>query len=85
MLQLNDFEIVINKNCPHIKIEYRYVDKSNMYCIYLFDEGFIGLHFFIKQNDQYIEINNTLVNSLTEAIENINNYIKWTNIELKAC
>ena len=73
-LQLKDFEIVLNRNCPHIKIEYRYDDIINhtRYCIYLFDEGLVGLHHFILFEEKYIEKSSILFESINDALLSIN-------------
>lgn len=73
-LHLKDFEIVLNKDCPHIKIEYRYDDiyKHIRYCIYLFDEGLIGLHHFYFNNGIYEEFDSEIYNNINDAIKSIN-------------
>lgn len=73
-LQLKDFEIVLNINCPHIKIEYRYDDPIThvRYCIYLFDEGLVGLHHFILYEENYEESYSQIVESINDALLAIN-------------
>ena len=73
-LQLKDFEIVLNRNSPHIKIEYRYDDPITRvrYCIYLFDEGLVGLHHFILYEENYEESYSQIVESLNGALLAIN-------------
>ena len=73
-LQLKDFEIVLNRNCPHIKIEYRYDDPFTRvrYCIYLFDEGLVGLHHFILYEENYEESYSQIVESINDALLAIN-------------
>lgn len=73
-LQLKDFEIVLNRNCHHIKIEYRYDDPITRvrYCIYLFDEGLVGLHHFILYEENYEESYSHIVESLNDALLAIN-------------
>ena len=73
-VHLKDFEIVLNRDCPHIKIEYRYDDPitHTRYCIYLFDEGLVGLHHFILYNEKYEESYSQIVKSINDAIFTIN-------------
>lgn len=52
MLTLDNFELVMNKSNPHIKLEYRYSTENNSISILMFDTD---LYSVIKYTNNTIE------------------------------
>lgn len=68
MLTLDNFELVMNKSNPHIKLEYRYSAENNTISILMFDTDLYGI---IKYTNNNIE-EEMIANSITSVLHLIN-------------